>query len=332
MRVVAVTLEERIGRTCYTKTPAICQARGMTSANPPQHDSEPAATDSASRADSARWLPPTTFTGKVCVVTGGGTGLGLEISRGLAALGATVVIASRSPEHHEALLSEGRKAGWSIEAEVCNVSEAPSVEACAQRVLERHGKVDILVNNAAGNFVCPAERLSTNAWRSVLSIVLDGTFYCSRSFGKAMIRAESGSILNVVATYAWTGMPGVVHSASAKAGVLAMTKTLASEWARHGIRVNAIAPGPFESKGAAKNLWPSDEIRDRIERAIPLQRFATTDEVAAQCLHLLAPVSAYVTGECLVVDGGGSLAQPFWEAGARLKRRSEPQQGDGAGA
>jgi NAD(P)-dependent dehydrogenase (short-subunit alcohol dehydrogenase family) len=155
----------------------------------------------------------------------------------------------------------------------------------------------------------------------VLGIVLDGTFFCSRAFGKAMIEAGGGSILNIVATYAWTGMPGVVHSASAKAGVLAMTKTLASEWARHQIRVNAIAPGPFESSGAAKNLWPNEEVRDRIERAIPLGRFATTGEVAAQCLHLLAPVSEYVTGECLVVDGGGSLAPPFWEAGARVKRQ-----------
>jgi len=289
----------------------------MTSSNSPERAPE---SSSSSLPGSASWLPSGTFSGQVCVVTGGGTGLGLEISRGLAALGATVVIASRLPEHHTPLIEESRELGWTIEAEVCDVREAPTVDACAARILERHGKVDVLVNNAAGNFVCPAERLSTNAWRSVLGIVLDGTFYSSRAFGKSMIEAKGGSILNIVATYAWTGMPGVVHSASAKAGVLAMTKTLASEWARHGIRVNAIAPGPFESKGAAKNLWPNEEVRANIMRAIPLQRFATTDEVAAQCLHLLAPVSEYVTGECLVIDGGGSLAKPFWEAGTRLRR------------
>jgi NAD(P)-dependent dehydrogenase (short-subunit alcohol dehydrogenase family) len=272
---------------------------------------------------SARWLPPGTFAQQVCLVTGGGTGLGLEISRGLAALGATVVIASRNPEHHAALAGEAAQRGWKVEAEVCDVREQPSVAACVRDVVARHGRIDQLVNNAAGNFVCPAERLSANAWRAVLGIVLDGTFYASQAVGQAMIRARGGSILNVVATYAWTGMAGVVHSASAKAGVLAMTKTLAAEWARHGIRVNAIAPGPFESSGAAANLWPDEEVRAGIERAIPLGRFGSADEVAAQCLHLLSPASDYVTGECLVIDGGGSLPAPFWEAGQRLKRRKD---------
>ena len=275
---------------------------------------------------SAAWLPAGTFTDRICLVTGGGTGLGLEISRGLAALGATVVIASRNPENHAALVAEGAQRGWKVETEVCDVREPATVRACVEAIVQRHGRIDQLVNNAAGNFVCPAERLSQNAWRAVLGIVLDGTFYVSQAVGREMIRAAGGAILNVVATYAWTGMAGVVHSASAKAGVLAMTKTLAAEWARHGIRVNAIAPGPFESKGAAANLWPDEEVRAGIERAIPLGRFATTDEVAAQCLHLLSPASDYVTGECLVIDGGGTLPAPFWEAGRRLKRRKDEGQ------
>ncbi len=277
--------------------------------------------EDAGRPAAARWLPAGTFSGEVALVTGGGTGLGLEISRGLAALGATVVIASRDPEHHQELLAEAAAHGWSVEAEACDVREPAVVRQTVERVVERHGEVDHLVNNAAGNFVCPAERLSANAWRAVLGIVLDGTFYMSKAVGKQMIAAQRGSILNVVATYAWTGMAGVVHSASAKAGVLAMTRTLAVEWARHGIRVNAIAPGPFESKGAAQNLWPNEEIKQKIEKAIPLQRFATSDEVAAQCLHLLSPASEYVTGECLTIDGGGSLPQPFWAAGTKFKRR-----------
>jgi NAD(P)-dependent dehydrogenase (short-subunit alcohol dehydrogenase family) len=261
---------------------------------------------------AARWLPANCFAGEVAVVTGGGTGLGLEISRGLAALGASVVIASRTAEHHAALLDEARTRNWKCAARVLDVRDAAAVRACADAIVAEQGKVDILVNNAAGNFVCPTERLSANAWRAVLSIVLDGTFYCSQHFGRHMIRQKRGQMLNVVATYAWTGMAGVAHSASAKAGVLALTKTLAAEWARHGIRANAIAPGPFHSQGAARNLWPSEEAERAIREQIPLQRFGTAEEVAAQCLHLLSPASAYLTGECLVVDGGASLGMPMW--------------------
>lgn len=271
---------------------------------------------------AARWLPSGTFAGQVAVVTGGGTGLGLEISRGLAALGATVVIASRSAEHHEAFSAEAAERGWRAEAIVLDVREAPRVREAAEGVLARHGRVDLLVNNAAGNFVCPSERLSTNAWRAVLGIVLDGTFHCSKHFGRAMLAAGSGVMLNVVATYAWTGMPGVVHSASAKAGVLAMTKTLAAEWAGRGVRVNAIAPGPFQTEGAARNLWPDAETERRMLAQIPQGRFADRDEVAAHCLYLCSPACASVTGECLVVDGGLSLAAGrMWEPGERIERR-----------
>ncbi|QDU66601.1 SDR family oxidoreductase [Engelhardtia mirabilis] len=271
--------------------------------------------------EAIRFLAPDLFSGQVAVVTGGGTGLGLQISRGLAALGATVVIASRSAEHHQALLEEGDAAGWRVYSETVDVREADRVRELADRVVEKQGKVDILVNNAAGNFVCPAEKLSAKAWRAVLGIVLDGTFYCSRSFGRHMIAAGGGQMLNVLATYAWTGMPGVVHSASAKAGVLAMTRTLAVEWARHGIRVNAIAPGPFESKGAEANLWPSEEVREAILRGVPLGRFATPDEVASHALFLLSPACAYVNGEVFVQDGGASLGKGMWTPGDRVGRR-----------
>jgi NAD(P)-dependent dehydrogenase (short-subunit alcohol dehydrogenase family) len=269
----------------------------------------------------AKWLPRATFAGQVALITGGGTGLGLQISRGLAALGATVVIASRTAAHHVAFLDESRARGWKADSLVVDVREAPLVHTAVESVIAKHGTVDILVNNAAGNFVCPAERLSANAWRAVLGIVLDGTFYCSREVGKHMIARGTGRILNIVATYAWTGMPGVVHSASAKAGVLAMTRTLAAEWARHGLRVNAVAPGPFESDGARENLWPDDTVKRAIEERIPLRRFATADEVAAQCLWLLSPACDYVTGECLVIDGGASVGGHMWESGARSSRR-----------
>jgi NAD(P)-dependent dehydrogenase (short-subunit alcohol dehydrogenase family) len=268
-------------------------------------------------------LPHGAFDDQVAFVTGGGTGLGLEISRGLASLGARVTIASRDPAHHAALRGEAAQRGWKIDALPLDVREPALVRAAAEEVLRRHGRVDILVNNAAGNFVCPAERLSPHAWRAVLSIVLDGTFYCSQAFGRGMIAARRGQILNIVATYAWTGMPGVVHSASAKAGVLAMTKTLAAEWAEHGVRVNAIAPGPFQSAGAAANLWPDENVERTIRESIPLQRFGTADEVAAQCLHLLSPACKYITGECVVIDGGASLGKSMWPPGSRLKRTRE---------
>jgi NAD(P)-dependent dehydrogenase (short-subunit alcohol dehydrogenase family) len=264
---------------------------------------------------AARWMPARCFDGQIALVTGGGTGLGLEISRGLASLGAQVVIASRNPAHHGALLEEARARGWSIEAIELDVREAAAVQRASAALLERFGRVDILVNNAAGNFLCPAERLSARAWRSVLGIVLDGTFYCSRYIGRGMISAGGGQILNIVATYAWTGMPGVVHSASAKAGVLAMTRTLAAEWARFGIRVNAIAPGPFHSEGAAERLWPKPGMRERLEAQVPLGRLASAEEVASHCLYLLSPASAYINGECLVVDGGLSLGQNMWAPG-----------------
>lgn len=280
--------------------------------------------DASPLPEAARHLPPGSFEGRTALVTGGGTGLGLEISRGLAALGARVVIASRSAEHHGALLEEARSHSWRVEALVLDVREAADVERAAAELKERLGALDILVNNAAGNFLCPAERLSARGWRAVLGIVLDGTFYCSRYFGRHMIRAGGGQILNVVATYAWTGMPGVVHSASAKAGVLAMTRSLAVEWARHGVRVNAIAPGPFHSEGAASNLWPEEGMRERIEAAVPLGRFARTDEVAGHALYLLSPASEYVNGECFVIDGGLSLGRNMWSPGERARRPRDP--------
>src|SRR5262245_17761174 len=269
---------------------------------------------------AARWLPAGVFAGQAAAVTGGGTGLGLEITRGLAALGAEVAVLSRNPEHHAGILAEAGERGWRVYALPLDVREPEGVRRALEEVLERSAKVDLLVNNAAGNFVCPTERLSSNAWRAVLGIVLDGTFYCSRDFGKAMIARGGGQILNIVATYAWTGMPGVAHSASAKAGVLALTKTLAAEWAAHGIRVNAIAPGPFESEGSAANLWPNAEARAAMLAQIPLGRFAGADGIARHSLYILSSLSGWVTGACLTVDGGGSLPRPMWEPGKRVVR------------
>ncbi|HEX6850478.1 MAG TPA: SDR family oxidoreductase [Candidatus Polarisedimenticolaceae bacterium] len=250
------------------------------------------------------------FRGRIALVTGGGTGLGLEISRSLARRGAKVTLASRSAEHLEAgrrTLAEG---GAEAAAIPCDVRDPHAVRRLVAAVRERFGGLDVVVNNAAGNFVRPAERLPEKAFANVVDIVLNGTFNVSRAAGNAMIaQGRGGVILNVVATYAWTGGPGTVHSACAKAGVLAMTRTLAVEWARHGIRVVAVAPGPFDSSGAADRLWPSSELEERVRAAIPLGRFAKREEVAEAAAWLCSDSAAYVTGDCLTIDGGAWLGR-----------------------
>jgi NAD(P)-dependent dehydrogenase (short-subunit alcohol dehydrogenase family) len=262
-------------------------------------------------------LPEKSFEGRVGVVTGGGTGIGFGIARELAKLGATVVLASRKEEHLapavEQLRSETGRAG-AAHFHVLDVRDAEAVEAMAARVAADHGRIDYLVNNAAGNFISPAEQLSANGWSSVIGIVLNGTFFCTSAVGKRMIEAKNGgTILNVIANYAWTGAPGVVHSASAKAGVLAMTQTLAVEWARHKIRVNAIAPGPVHTEGASKRLFPDPMIEEGIRHTIPLRRFASLEEIANAASYLLSDYAGYVTGEAFVIDGGQWLSgADYW--------------------
>jgi NAD(P)-dependent dehydrogenase (short-subunit alcohol dehydrogenase family) len=192
---------------------------------------------------------------------------------------------------------------------VLDVRDSDAVEAMAAKVDADHGRIDFLLNNAAGNFIVPAEQLSINGWNSVIGIVLNGTFYCSSAVGKRMIERKTGGVmLNVIANYAWTGGPGVIHSASAKAGVLAMTRTLAVEWARHKIRVNAIAPGPVDTPGAAERLFPDPMIMEGIRKTIPLRRFANLEEIAQSASYLLSDYASYVTGENFVIDGGQWLS------------------------
>jgi NAD(P)-dependent dehydrogenase (short-subunit alcohol dehydrogenase family) len=255
-------------------------------------------------------LPQNTFEGRVGIVTGGATGIGRAIATELVKLGATVVIASRKEENLRAAVSE---MGGRSEYHVLDVRDAAAVEAMAAGVESKHGRIDFLVNNAAGNFIVPADQLTVNGWNSVIGIVLNGTFYCTSAVGKRMIAKKSGAILNVIANYAWTGSPGVVHSASAKAGVLAMTQTLAVEWARHGIRVNAIAPGPVHTPGASERLFPDPNVVEGIRKTIPLRRFATLEEVANAAVYLLSDFASYVTGEAFVIDGGQWLSgADYW--------------------
>ncbi|HSL22595.1 MAG TPA: SDR family oxidoreductase [Vicinamibacterales bacterium] len=247
---------------------------------------------------------------RVAIVTGGGTGIGMAIATRLASVGSRVVIASRDAEHLEAGVAAVHRAGQEASAFQVDVREPDQVEAMVAHAARTFGRVDILVNNAAGNFVCRAEDLSPNGWNAVIAIVLNGSFYCSRAFGRHLIaHRHQGAIVSVLANYVWTGSPGTIHSAAAKAGVLSMTQTLAVEWASRRIRVNAVAPGPVESPGAARQLWNTPAAIERIGRSVPLGRWGQPGEVADAVTFLASPLAAFITGETLTIDGGAWMGR-----------------------
>jgi hypothetical protein len=228
----------------------------------------------------------------------------------LARLGAAVTVAGRRPEALAETVAALEKQGGRGHAQPTDVREPEAVDALVAATVEKFGRVDVLVNNAAGNFVVRAEDLSPNGWRAVVGIVLDGSFLCSRAAGRRMIeQGEGGAILSVIASYAWTGGPGTIHSAAAKAGVQALTRTLAVEWAGHGIRVNCICPGPTDTEGAGAALWPTEEDRARVAATVPLGRLATPEEVAVWAAALCSRYAGYITGETLTIDGGHWLEQ-----------------------
>jgi len=253
---------------------------------------------------------PTLLEGHVAVVTGGGTGIGLAIAKRFGQLGARVVIGSRNSGNLERGSAELRLAGLDPLAVQVDVRNPEQVDELVERTIRHFGHIDILINNAAGNFVCKAEELSPNGWNAVIGIVLNGSFYCSRAVGRHMIgRGKGGSIVSILANYVWTGSAGTIHSAAAKAGVMSMTQTLATEWAAHGIRVNAVAPGPVESAGAAKQLWNTPEAVQRITAMVPLKRWGRPEEIADAVTFLVAPGASYITGEILTIDGGAWLGR-----------------------
>jgi NAD(P)-dependent dehydrogenase (short-subunit alcohol dehydrogenase family) len=242
---------------------------------------------------------------KVLVVTGGGSGLGAEMARRFAALGAHSVVMARKLDRLEKVAGEIRAAGGKATALACDVRDAAGVAAAADEIEKKLGRIDGLVNNAAGNFLAASEDLSANGFRTIVDIVLNGTFHCTQAFGKKMIaRGKGGAIVNIVTTYAWMGSAFVLPSACAKAGVLALTRSLAVEWACYGIRLNAIAPGPVPTEGAFSRLMPDPTFEEQARNRVPLKRFGTPREIADAAVFLLCDGAGYVTGDCLTVDGG----------------------------
>ncbi|WP_201309342.1 SDR family oxidoreductase [Flavobacterium sp. MK4S-17] len=248
------------------------------------------------------------LTDKVIVITGGGSGLGKAMTKYFMELGAKVAITSRDIEKLQNTAKElESETGGQCLAVQCDVRNYDEVENMLKAVLKAYGKADVLLNNAAGNFISPTERLSANAFDTIIDIVLKGSKNCTLAFGKHWIdtKQEKSTILNIVTTYAWTGSAYVVPSATAKAGVLAMTRSLAVEWAKYGIRSNAIAPGPFPTKGAWDRLLPGD-LKDKFDLAkkVPLKRVGDHQELANLAAYLVSDFSAYVNGEVITIDGG----------------------------
>lgn len=257
---------------------------------------------------AAKMLRDGALEGKTIVITGGGSGLGKAMTKYFMELGAQVAITSRDLEKLKTTASElEAETGGKCLPLACDVRHYDQVEAMLTAVLDAYGKVDVLLNNAAGNFISPTERLSANAFDTIIDIVLKGSKNCTLAFGKHWIaqKQTNCNVLNIVTTYAWTGSGYVVPSATAKAGVLAMTRSLAVEWAKYGIRMNAIAPGPFPTKGAWDRLLPGD-LADKFDmsKKVPLKRVGDHQELANLAAYLVSDFSAYINGEVVTIDGG----------------------------
>jgi NAD(P)-dependent dehydrogenase (short-subunit alcohol dehydrogenase family) len=270
-------------------------------------------------------------------LTGGGSGLGRSMALHFATLGARVFIIGRRPEPLKSVCNEIKQAGGTAAYASCDVRDYPAVEAAANSAEKEIGEINTVINNAAGNFMARTEKLTPNAFNAVVGIVLNGSFHCTQIFGKRWIeKKQPGHVLSIVTTYAAAncGSGFVVPSACAKAGVLALTRSLAVEWGKYQIRLNAIAPGPFPTEGAWSRLMPSSEMEEHRRNANPLKRFGRHEELTNLAAFLISDLSPYLNGECVVIDGGqwlrgagefndlATLPDSAWEAmeSARQKK------------
>jgi len=245
--------------------------------------------------------------GRTILITGGGTGLGRAMALRFAELGANLFLVGRREEPLRDTVEAIRARGARAAHASADIRVFAAVEQAIAAAESEFGALDTLVNNAAGNFIARTERLSPNAFNAVVGIVLQGTFHCTLALGRKWIAAKQpGTILNIVTTYANAncGSGFIVPSACAKSGVLAMTRSLAIEWARHGIRLNAIAPGPFPTEGAFSRLLPNKEFEEQVRNRHPLKRFGRPEELANLAAFLVSNQAGYINGECVVIDGG----------------------------
>ena len=265
---------------------------------------------------------PGLLDGQVALVTGGGTGIGLGISQLLAELGAHVVMASRKPAHLEAARADIESRGGKVSAVQLDVRDPEQVKAAVDGIAQQHGRIDVLVNNAAGNFYAPSATLSPNAWKSVVEIDLYGTFYCSQAVYPVMAAQGGGRVVSTSMTLHYRGWPMMAHATAAKAGVDALTRTLAVEWAPQRIRVNAIAPGPIPTEGVRKAFTPPADsgvpdvfaaadarMAEYAKKGIPLGRWGAPRDIANMVAFLASPAGDWITGAIFVIDGGEWLAK-----------------------
>lgn len=260
-------------------------------------------------------LPPGTFTGTTVLVTGGGTGLGKATATEFARLGADIVLASRKAEHLKAGRDALRELGTTIVTVECDIREPDQIAAAFDAAEAQLRLPDVLINNAAANFPVPAEDMSTNAWRTVVDITLNGTFFCAREFARRHLSAGTpGSIVNIGASYAWTGGPGFAHSAAAKAGVKNMVETLAVEWGPYGIQVNGLVPGLFPHEDMTADIKGNLNRADEKDRRQPALRVGRLRELGWAATFLASPYARFISGHTLVVDGANwqrrSLTNP----------------------
>ena len=258
---------------------------------------------------AARFFARDLLVGDVAIVTGGGSGLGQATALALTECGARVVIAGRSAERLEHAAADlAATTGTTPLPRACDIRQPEQVQALVDFTIAQLGRVDILVNNAGGQFPQRAERFSVNGWKAVVETNLTGTWFMTQAVARTMIAAGGGRIVNVIANY-HRGIPGSAHTSAARAAVANLTRTLAVEWGRHDVRVNAVAPGPLEASGFTQVYDPA--VIERA-RALPLGRLGTLDEVAAAIVFLVSPASSWTTGATLDVTGGQHLDGPMW--------------------